>query len=206
METPHRVEIRRVRATDAAAMSCFVEGLGATARRWRFHGSVSGCSGRLAALLTEADGLRHVAWVACATTDDGRELIVGEARYAVDADEADVAELAISVADAWCGRGIADRLMQALMQAARDAGLRRLRADVMADNARMEGLLQRHGFALGMDTGLLLDGARDDPLRFERTLRPRPPATGRLSALGSLVRRLGVRFRTPSPLRRVPAR
>ncbi len=71
--------------------------------------------------------------------------MVGEARF-VAAEESGDAELAIAVADEFRGRGIADRLLQTLVDEATRAKVRALYADVLEGNARMVGLLRRHAF------------------------------------------------------------
>ena len=46
--------LRPVRAADATAMQAFVTGLGAAARRSRFHGAINACSPGMLRHLTEA--------------------------------------------------------------------------------------------------------------------------------------------------------
>lgn len=158
--------LRPARADDAAAMQAFVDGLGADSRRSRFHGGLGRCSARLAAALVAADGRRQVVWLAT-TWAGGCERIIGEARFVRDGDGAGTAELAIAVADDWQGRGVADALLRQLLAAARAAGVQRLRGDVMATNARMQGFLRRHGFAPGWHV-------ESEGLCFECELAARP--------------------------------
>lgn len=146
-----RPRVRRVRAGDAQAMGEFVQhALSPAARRCRFHGAVQGCSAAWLRELTTPDGMRHVAFVATVADADGRERIVGEARYVAcsrdDEFNAGCAEFAIAVADGWCGSGVADRLMEALFDSARAAGLRWLYGDVLRSNVRMLGFMRRLGF------------------------------------------------------------
>lgn len=155
--------LRPARACDAPAMQAFIDGLGVHSRRSRFHGGLGRCSARLAATLVAADGHRQVVWLATVRAG-GPECIVGEARYVRDADAAGTAELAIAVADDWQGRGVADALLRRLLASARAAGVRHLRADVMAANVRMQAFVRRHGFAPGWH-----DAA--EGLCFERDLR-----------------------------------
>lgn len=138
--------LRPAGAADAAAMQAFVDGLGADSRRHRFHGGLGRCSARLAAALVATDGARQRVWLAVVHTG-GQERIVGEARFVRDEDFSGTAELAIAIADDWQGRGVADALLRRLLDTARGADLRRLRADVMPCNARMQRFLHRHGFA-----------------------------------------------------------
>ncbi len=135
--------IRRVHLPDAQAMQAFLSGLSGASRRNRFHGAVNGVSPSLLRRLVDADGERHAAWVACIWGVNGEE-IIGEAVWYLVEPERGVAEFAISVSDLWHGRGVADALMNRLMQAAREAGLSALYGDVLDANARMLAFMRRH--------------------------------------------------------------
>ncbi|MES2960256.1 MAG: GNAT family N-acetyltransferase [Pseudomonadota bacterium] len=141
---PPEPRLRRVRAHDGQAMQRFVMGLSAASRRMRFHGAVNACTPGLLRQLTQADDADHVAIIASVEGAEG-ERFVGEARYHASGASA---EFAIAVADGHQGRGLADRLLRALLQAAGGAGLAMLYGDVLNGNVRMAGLLQRHGFAI----------------------------------------------------------
>ncbi|HVR50266.1 MAG TPA: GNAT family N-acetyltransferase [Pseudorhodoferax sp.] len=147
---PRAVFVRRVREEDAQTMRGFLLGLSVASRRNRFHGGVSGASPKLVSYLVKADGVQHAAWVACVWGPDGEE-IVGEAGWSVVDREQGVAELALSVLDAWQGSGVANRLMTTLMAGARAAGLRHLYGDVLDVNARMLAFMRRHGLEPGFD-------------------------------------------------------
>lgn len=136
--------LRPVQAQDVPALRRFVQGLSTASRSLRFHGGVKPDSERLLAHLAQADGRRHIALVAVLACDDG-ELIVGEARLVRGA-AGEPAELAMAVADAWQGRGLAQRLLRALLAAAAEAGVEAVAAEVLAHNARMAAFLQRAGF------------------------------------------------------------
>ena len=165
--------LRPVRTGDVQAMRDFVQqGLSASSRRNRFHAAVGRCSDRLAAHLVGADGQRHVAWVACVPNDGGDgDTIVGEARYVVVAAAGDTAELAVSVADAWQGSGVADLLLQALLRSATMADLCNLYGDVLDGNQRMQGFMRQHGFAAGAS-----DEQGADCVRLACVVRRRAPA------------------------------
>lgn len=75
----------------------------------------------------------------------GRELQIGEARYIV-ADDGASAEFAIAVADDWQGAGIGSRLLRALENAARGAGLARLTGDVLGENRKALDFMRQRGF------------------------------------------------------------
>jgi len=180
--------LRPVNAADATAMQAFVSGLDAASRRLRFHGAVNACAPGLLRHLTEADGVRHVAFVACAEGEAGGERIVGEARYFVTGAAGDGAEFAIAVADDHRGRGIADELLRALLDAAGEAGIGHLHGDVLAGNGRMAAFMQRHGFAIDP-----FASAEPGVARWQRDVAARKAARPGLAAFGAWLGRAAAR-------------
>jgi GNAT superfamily N-acetyltransferase len=85
-----------------------------------------------------------VCLVACAHADPGG--LAAEARYVPVG--AGTAELALTVRDDYQGAGLGHLLLEALVQRAREDGLKRLRASVLLGNKPMLRLLQRYGWAL----------------------------------------------------------
>jgi len=138
------LQLRPVCPQDRSAMCRFLQGLSVQSRGLRFHGGVKPDSELLLSVLTQADGRDHIALVAVLDCDDG-ELIVGEARV-VRGSAGEPAEFAIAVADAWQGRGLAQRLLDALLAQAAAAGMLQVFGDVLAHNERMAGFMQRAGF------------------------------------------------------------
>lgn len=61
------------------------------------------------------------------------------------------AEFAIVVSDQFQGQGLGCELLRRLIDVARDFGIRRVRADILADNVAMQRLCERHGFRLTRD-------------------------------------------------------
>jgi RimJ/RimL family protein N-acetyltransferase len=68
--------------------------------------------------------------------------LIGVGRYEPTA-EPDTAEVAFVIEDRWQGKGLGTMLFTALLDAARDRGIHRFRADVLADNRRMLDLITR---------------------------------------------------------------
>ncbi|MEO8674321.1 MAG: GNAT family N-acetyltransferase [Casimicrobiaceae bacterium] len=93
--------------------------------------------------LTAMDGWNQYALGACTRADDGTLEGIGVARFARISENSTTAELAITVVDAWQGRGIGRALVGRLVNAAALRGIRELHAIVLPDNAAMIGLLQR---------------------------------------------------------------
>jgi len=161
----HALTVRPVRLADAQSLQDFVQALDLTSRRLGFHGAINGCPPALLRRLTEADGVRHVAFVAL---DPAAQCpIAGEARYVVNA-EGDAAEFAICVSEAYRGSGVADELMRQLLNAARAAGIGWLYGDVLAENMRMARFMRRQGFTLAWPFD-----AEAGVERWERAVRER---------------------------------
>lgn len=139
------VALRQIQPDDAAALQAFVRALSPVSRRLRFHAALNELTESALQALTRVDQRAHVAFV-LTTTERGTERIVGEARYVVSCDK-ETAEFAIAVAEGFRGLGLAERLVAALLGAARAAGLRWLFGEVLADNARMLAFVRRCGFA-----------------------------------------------------------
>lgn len=177
LEAQPQPQLRPVRPDDRAAMRRFVQALSPASRGLRFHGGVKADSDMLLSHLTQADGQRHIAFVAVLACDDG-ELIVGEARV-VRGSAGEPAEFAMAVADAWQGRGLARELLRRLLAAAAEAGIEAVVGEVLAHNGRMGGFMQREGFVAAGITGAGVQ-------RWQRTLvAPQPRPAGWLAWLGN---------------------
>lgn len=96
--------------------------------------------------LTAPAGPDRVAVGAAARRPDGRVEGVGLARYVRMRERPDTAEAAVTVIDAYQGRGIGPRLLRRLAAEAASRGIRRLAGVVLADNAPLLRLLERNGW------------------------------------------------------------
>ena len=99
--------------------------------------------------MTHIDYRRHMAF-AVTTVEDGGEQFVGVGRYVVDAATGN-AEVALVIADAWHGKGLGRRMLELLLQHARDAGVREAEGVVLATNRPMLRLAGSVGFSLKAD-------------------------------------------------------
>ena len=108
-------------------------------------------------LVGKVDGVHHIALVLVVLPPDGEEWPVGVARLVQDPADPASAEVAFTVADEWQGRGVGTALAKALIQR-RPAAVRRLRADVEAENLASLALLTRAG---RMSSGLPRRGIVD---------------------------------------------
>jgi len=134
------VTIRPVTAQDEPGERRFLARLSPRTRRLRFHNAAGVVNGALAHFHTHVDQDRHAAFVC---EHDGE--IVGEARYLANPGGSSC-ELGIVVADDWHHTGIAQRLMDALIGAARAHGLRTIEGLVLSENADMLEFVKTFGF------------------------------------------------------------
>lgn len=136
--------LRALRASDAPALNELIDELPTTDRRRRFHGAVNEASVAWLSRLASVDPARELAFVVT-TQRRGREQLVADARCVVDATGQD-AEFAMMVAAGWRRRGIGQRALLGLADAAAQRGLQWLYASVLADDLPMLALLRRSGF------------------------------------------------------------
>jgi GNAT superfamily N-acetyltransferase len=172
-----RVTIRPTLPQDIPLQRAFFRALSGEARHSRFMTRLDELPEALAARFADVDHCVHVALLA-EVFEDGRETMIGEARYVVDEHDPTTCELAIAVADAWHALGIARALLDRLERQAAASGLRRMVGDTLISNQAMMGLARRAGYAV--------TASRDDPTlaRLEKILRPggAPLALGPLAA------------------------
>ena len=123
-------------------------------RHRRFLSPKRELTARELTFFTDIDHLNHEAIAAVDQRDDS---IVGVARYVRHADRADVAEVAIEVADAFQRMGIGTALARLTIQRARANGLTLLTARTLWENRAARGLLRQHGFRARQSHGGEID-------------------------------------------------
>ncbi|MEQ8860552.1 MAG: GNAT family N-acetyltransferase [Pseudomonadales bacterium] len=138
------VRIRPIRPGDREREAAFVRELSAASRYFRFHAALRELTPAMLERFTQVNYPHDMALVAV-VDEAGGERQVGVARY-VREPGTDTAEIAIVVADAWQGKGIATRLLTDLREVARGAGITHLVASVLRENGRMLELVRRLGF------------------------------------------------------------
>jgi RimJ/RimL family protein N-acetyltransferase/nucleotide-binding universal stress UspA family protein len=136
------VLIRPIGPDDRELLRTGFEQLSEHSRYMRFQTPLSSLSDQQLSYLTEVDHHDHDALLAVDPTGDAPE-IVGVALFVRVSHH--VAECAIVVADEWQGRGVATELLDRLVDRAREEGVQRFTALVLAENAEALRLLGRLG-------------------------------------------------------------
>ncbi len=77
----------------------------------------------------------------------GPEVMMGVSRMVMAADRS-TAEFAVIVADPWQGKGLGEKLIERVIEIARDNGVKMLSGDVLATNLPMLGLMKKTGFSI----------------------------------------------------------
>ena len=139
------VLIRPVQSADAPLLVDGFARLSARSRQMRFLAVKKELSPAELRYFTEVDHHDHEA-LGAVDPGDGRG--VGVARYVRSAEDPQAAEIAVTVVDAWQGRGLGTELLAQLSDRARSEGIRRFTALAAADNAAMAGLARRMGAGL----------------------------------------------------------
>ena len=124
------LRIRPLSGEDRAALAELPKRISAESAISRFHAGVTMLTDSMLDRLLDIEVRRHEAFIAL--DDRG---IAGVARYARDETDPTTTEVAILVADEWQHHGVARALMRPLMARARDAGIKRFRAEILPENS-----------------------------------------------------------------------
>lgn len=154
--------IRPIRAEDKRMLAEGLRRLSPESAQRRFLTPKRSFSRAELRYLTEVDGRDHVALVAEYPAAPARRLIaVG--RFVKLQDDGEAAEVAITVADEWQGRGLGSLLGTHLAHSARNRGIRRFTATMSSANlpahklmAKLTAHLEQHHVGGGVDE-LVLD-------------------------------------------------
>jgi acetyltransferase len=145
------VTIRPIRATDSAIEADFVRKLSAATKHYRFLCVLNELSPADVSRFCDVDGPNSMAFIAT-VQDEGREVQIGVCRYAL-ANDSDVREMAVTIADEWQRTELAKLLMQHLLACAKQYGIRRLYATELADNQAMRKFAHDFGMAAEREPG-----------------------------------------------------
>jgi RimJ/RimL family protein N-acetyltransferase len=136
------VRIRPIRPDDKPRVLQAFDALGARSRYRRFLGYKKELSTAELESFTEIDHVDHEALAAVdPATGDG----LGIARYVRLDERRDTAEAAVTVVDAWQGRGLGTALLERLAAHAREEGIREFTATLLSDNRAVLAIFRRLG-------------------------------------------------------------
>jgi acetyl coenzyme A synthetase (ADP forming)-like protein len=164
------VRIRPARPDDLVRVQDYLLGLSPETRRLRFW-TVAVNIGELAEKIVDVDYRDHLTLLVLRGGDEGT--MIGGAQYSrMDGGRA---EIGMSVADEWQGKGIGSILLGQLAQAAGERGVTVLVAEVLPENHGMIGVFRESGFPLSIralpgaiEVELPVSLTEDAVARFER--------------------------------------
>jgi RimJ/RimL family protein N-acetyltransferase len=148
------VRIRPVRPGDGPALARAYAKLSEESRYRRFFTAAPELSERILHAATEVDHENHEALVALPLLSGE---IVGECRFVRLADRPDTADLAVTVVDAWQGRGLASALLARLSARALEAGIAYFTAEILAENKTVLSMLPKLGNVETEASGTVVD-------------------------------------------------
>jgi GNAT superfamily N-acetyltransferase len=143
--------IRPLGWPDAEPLKAHVRGLSMRSRHNRYLGGLNEISQAEVARII-GDGTGPVFGFLAETTVDGTAVMVAEAVLALD-HTAGTAEFALSVADAWQGRGIGAALVASIECRAASAGAALVHGETLRGNEAMLALAAKTGFAVTQHRG-----------------------------------------------------
>ncbi len=135
-----RVLLHPLRPSDRDVYLRGFEHLSAASRYMRFFSPKNALSESELRYFLDVDHHDHEAIAATDLSHGGEG--VGVARFVRDHDNPGVAEVSIAIVDSHQGRGLGSVLLGAIARRAREEGIRRMRATVLADNTRMLHMLR----------------------------------------------------------------
>jgi GNAT superfamily N-acetyltransferase len=139
------IEIRAQRPQDRKDLEAALVRMSDESLYRRFFGPKHHFSEKEAEYFLNIDFVNHVALVAVAQ-ENSKRAIVGAGRYFVL--EPGTAEVAFGVVDEYQGQGIGTALMRHLSSIAREAGLIKLIAEVLASNGGMLRVFETSGLQM----------------------------------------------------------
>ncbi len=140
------IRIRPIRPEDAELLKEFVRGMSSETKYFRFMQAIDELTPEMLFRFTQLDYSREMAVIAV-TEGEKKTIQLGVARYTVNPDGTSC-EFAIAVSDKHRGMGIGSQLMETLMEAAHNHGVRVIEGEVLSDNHRMLSLMQQLGFSI----------------------------------------------------------
>ena len=143
------VKLRPMKPEDEPLVAEFLEACSDETIYFRYFRRIKKWTHDMLIRFTQNDYDREVGIMAVGVPP-GPEVMMGVSRL-VSTPDRQSAEFAIIVGDAWHGKGLGSKLMQRLIEVARDMEVKRLRGDVLSENHPMLALMKKLGFTLKKD-------------------------------------------------------
>lgn len=146
------VRVRPIQPEDRDRLRVGLHQLSAASRYHRFLAAVSELSEEQLRALTEIDHVNHIAWIALDPVRPG-EPAVAVARCIRLPEDPSMAEVAVTVLDAYQRRGLGTLLLGILSRSAAAQGIRTFRAYVDVENDAMLRIFRDLGAKVGRADG-----------------------------------------------------
>jgi acetyltransferase len=141
------ITIRPIRPEDAKLVQAFVKNLSEESRYFRFMNTIHELSHEMLVRFTQIDYSREVALIAVTGGDQDQEVELGVARYSTNPD-GESCEFALVIADNMSGKGLANKLMNSLIEVAREKGFKTMQGEVLSNNVHMLNLMKNLEFEI----------------------------------------------------------
>jgi len=139
------ITIRPIRPEDASIEQSFVRKLSPQSKYFRFMQSLNELTQQMLVRFTQLDYNRELALIALFESEE--ELELGVVRYVLNPD-GESCEFALVIADEWQHKGIGTHLMQSLIEAARQRGIKHMNGEILTENVNMQKLVEKLGFVI----------------------------------------------------------
>ena len=141
------VVIRAIKPEDEPLWSDMIESLSPATAEYRFFGPIREVTKSMLVRYCHIDYDREIALAAIREPKGKKKkMMLGVARLTIETANVEEGEFAIVVRDAYQRKGIGSKLMDALIQAARDRHVREIRGHVLAANPGMTRFAEDLGF------------------------------------------------------------
>jgi acetyltransferase len=141
--------LRPIRPEDEPMETQMIENLSSETLYFRFFGYVPRVNHDFLTRFTHIDYDREMAIVA-EIDDKGQKKMIGVVRIIADA-WGESAEYAIVVADAWQGLELGSNMTDYILEVARDKGIQKVYASMLATNKRMIRMFEKRGFKISRE-------------------------------------------------------
>ena len=143
--------VRPMHPDDASMLQQLVQRLSPESRYFRFVSTLTELPAHMLARLSLIDYEREMALVAVIRESDAegqeQERIIAVSRYITNVDRRSC-EFSLLVDDAFSGKGLGAKMMQSIMEVARDRGLEEIDGLILANNTPMLKLMRSLGFGV----------------------------------------------------------